>query len=265
MGLPRSLTMHVIILLCCLFGPLQNHVIAQSTTGLSIGPARALDAILQDYAYRAFVQPRTGIPYDGTAPLNLSGITISAMRLRTGSLRNRGVQSYKEFEIPKGISLNPYVKRVVLVYQNLGNWSTSYYGLPGYTYLTPVIGLLAYDAVNLSATNLPELKVKATGNPILIHFSDAKSAPPGLTVKCVWISLSGSVSFSSPISGNTCSAVYQGHFSMAVESIAPAPAPEMSPAPTPTSGGGVAVPNARPPSQGKVKAEEEDAADGKGS
>ncbi|KAK4752688.1 hypothetical protein SAY87_021486 [Trapa incisa] len=100
----------------------------------------------------------------------------------------------------------------------------------------------AYDAVNLLATNFPELKVKATGNPISIHFNDTKSAPLGLIVRSVWINLSCSISFSSPNSGNTCSAVYQGHFSMVVESIAPAPALEMSFAPTPTSGGGVAVP-----------------------
>lgn len=252
MGLPQSLTMRAIILLCCLSGPLQNHVVAQSTTSLSNGPARALDVLLQDYAYRAFVRPRTGIPYDGTAPLNLTGIKISAMRLRAGSLRNRGVQSYKEFEIPMGVSVNPYVERLVLVYQNLGNWSTTYYALPGYMFLTPVLGLLAYDAANLSARNLPELNVRATGNPILIHFSDAKSAPAGFLPKCVWINLNGTVNFSSPISGNTCSTVDQGHFSMVVESIAPAPAP-VSPAPSPTSGGGGAAPNARPPNQGKVK------------
>ncbi|KAK4804214.1 hypothetical protein SAY86_004031 [Trapa natans] len=100
----------------------------------------------------------------------------------------------------------------------------------------------AYDVVNLLATNLPELKVKATGNPISIHFNDTKSAPLGLIVRSVWINLSCSVSFSSPNIGNACSAVYQGHFSMVVESIALAPALEMSLALTPTSGGGVAVP-----------------------
>ncbi|KAK4797703.1 hypothetical protein SAY86_030029 [Trapa natans] len=78
------------------------------------------------------------------------------MRLITGSLRNQGVRSYKEFEIPKGINANPYVKRL-------------------------------------------------------------------------------------------------GHFSMAVESIAPAPTLKMSLALTPTNGGRVAVTNARPPSQGKGK------------
>lgn len=91
---------------------------AQSTNS-----ARALDALLQDYAYRAFVLPRTGIPYDGIVPSNLTGIKIAAMRLRSGSLKSRGVRMYKEFGIPEGVVVRPYVERVVLVYQNLGNWS----------------------------------------------------------------------------------------------------------------------------------------------
>ncbi|OWM67030.1 hypothetical protein CDL15_Pgr000482 [Punica granatum] len=250
----RSLAMHVILLLCCLFGPLLNLGVAQSTTSLSIGPARALDMLLQDYAYRAFVRPRTGIPYDGTVPSNLTGISISAMRLRSGSLKTRGVQRYKEFEIPTGVTEEPYVERLVLVYQNLGNWSMTYYALPGYTYLTPVLGLLAYDAANLSATNLSELNIRATGNPILIHFADADSPPAGSSPKCVWISLNGSVNFSSPISGSICSTVEQGHFSIVVESIAPSPAPvspaPVSPAPIPTGGGGEGPPEAGPPSRG---------------
>lgn len=228
-------------------GLLQTPITAQFATGLSIGPARALDGLLQDYAYRAFVRPMTGIPYDGTVPSNLTGIQISAMRLRRGSLRSRGVQSYKEFEIPRGVTEYPYVKRLVLVYQNLGNWSMSYYALPGYTHLTPVLGLLAYDAANLSAKNLPELNVRATGNPILIHFSDADSAPAGSSPKCVGINLNGSVNFSSLISGNTCSTVDQGHFSIVVESTAPSPA-SVSPSPgtVPTGeggGGGGGAPN----------------------
>lgn len=249
--------MLVVLLLWCLFGLSQNPVMAQSISSLSIGPARRLDVLLQDYAYRAFVRPRTGIPYDGTVPSNLTGIKISAMRLRSGSLRNRGVKSYKEFEIPKGVTEELYVERLVFVYQNLGNWSMTYYALPGYTYLTPVLGLLAYDAANLLATNLPELKIKGTGNPILIHFGDAESVPAGSSPKCVWISLNGSVSFSSPISGNTCSTLDQGHFSIVVESIAPSPAP-VSPAPSPTSGGGGGgggggAPKAGPTSGGKGK------------
>ncbi|KAM0012320.1 hypothetical protein Hdeb2414_s0006g00209681 [Helianthus debilis subsp. tardiflorus] len=106
-------------------------------------PARALDATLQDYAYRAFVHPRSGIPFDGVVPSYLTGIEISAMRLRSGSLYRRGVESFKKFVIPVVLREQPYVERLVLVYQNLGNWSTTYYSLPGYIYLAPILGLLA--------------------------------------------------------------------------------------------------------------------------
>ncbi|XP_011018948.1 PREDICTED: uncharacterized protein LOC105121828 isoform X2 [Populus euphratica] len=204
---------------------------AQSTNS-----ARALDALLQDYAYRAFVLPRTGIPYDGIVPSNLTGIKIAAMRLRSGSLKSRGVRMYKEFGIPEGVVVQPYVERVVLVYQNLGNWSWRYYPLPGYTYIAPVLGLLAYDASNLSATNLPELDIMASGNPLNISFLNVRSAPDGSIAKCVWFDLHGFPSLSNVTSGNVCSTIQQGHFSIVVESLAPSPAP-VSPTPSPPNVG----------------------------
>lgn len=191
--------------------------------------ARALDSLLQDYAYGAFVRPRTGIVYDGVVPSNLTGIKISALRLRRGSLRARGFRAYKEFEIPMGVVVQPHVERLVLVYQNLGNRSSVYYPLANYVYLAPVLGLLAYDASNLSAKNLPELDIRATGQPISIEFSDVKVMPNGSVAKCVWFDLHGLVNFSN-VSGNVCSTFEQGHFSIVVESIAPSPAP-VSPAP----------------------------------
>ncbi|KAJ6407634.1 hypothetical protein OIU84_011009 [Salix udensis] len=186
--------------------------------------AHALDALLQDYAYMAFAPPRTGIPYEGSVPSNLTGIKIAAMRLRSGSLRVRGVKMYKEFVIPKGVSVHPYVERVVLVYQNLGNWSQRYYPLPGYTYIAPVLGLLAYDASNLSATNLSELNISASGDPLNITFPDCSFSSR-------WVN---------------CEVRAQGHFSIVVESLAPSPAPA-SPAPSPPNVG------PRPSEGGKKK------------
>ncbi|GMI93109.1 hypothetical protein like AT3G08600 [Hibiscus trionum] len=183
--------------------------------------ARALDGLLQDYAYRAFVRPKTGVPYDGVVPSNLTGIQIAAMRLRSGSLRTRGVRVYKEFQIPIGVVERPYVERLVLVYQNLGNWSLRYYSLPNYTYLAPVLGLLAYDASDLSAKNLPELDLRASGDPIKINFSDVESAPDGSVPKCVWFDLHGLVKFSNLTAPNECSSLQQGHFSIVTESISP--------------------------------------------
>ncbi|KAK7290323.1 hypothetical protein RIF29_04651 [Crotalaria pallida] len=189
----------------------------------------ALDAILQDYAFKAFYMPKTGVPYDAKLPKNLTGVSVSAMRLRSGSLRNRGVQSYKEFQIPVGVVEEPYVERLVLVYHNLGNWSEFFYPLPGYTYLAPVLGLLAYSGADLSASELPELDIRASDKPISIEFSNVKSVPSGSVAKCLYFDLQGSVQFDVLSRGNVCSTFRQGHFSIVVESTAPSPAPSPEP------------------------------------
>ncbi|KAF8407450.1 hypothetical protein HHK36_006583 [Tetracentron sinense] len=186
-------------------------------------PARILDSLLQDYAYRALVHPKTGISYAGNVPSNLTGIKVSAMRLRSGSLRRRGVLSYQEFTISPGIIVEPYVERLVLVYQNLGNWSLHYYPLSGnYTYLAPVLGLLAYDGSNLSATNLCELNLRGLNRSISIKFPDVKSVPNVSRAMCVGFGLRGSVEFRSVLEGNICSTdLLQGHFSIVIESTEP--------------------------------------------
>ncbi|KAK2354494.1 putative transmembrane protein [Trifolium repens] len=69
---------------------------------------RDLDTLLQDYAFKALSSPKTGLPYDAKLPNNLTGIKVSAMRLKSGSLRTRGVQNYKEFHIPIGVIEKPY-------------------------------------------------------------------------------------------------------------------------------------------------------------
>lgn len=190
--------------------------------------ARSLDALLQDYAFRAVqVSPKTGVVFDTTLPENLAGVNASAMRLRSGSLRTRGVKSYREFQIPIGVVEQPYSKRIVLVYHNLGNFSSRFYPLPGFTYLAPVLGLLAYDATNLSATGLPELEIRASEEPISVRFSDVKFEQNGASFspKCVYFDLYGSVQFENLLPGNVCPMVKQGHFSVVVESTAPSPAP----------------------------------------
>ncbi|XP_028752791.1 uncharacterized protein LOC114712423 [Neltuma alba] len=230
---------------CLLSLPFLN---AQSSSSPASSPglsARSLDALLQDYAFRAFIRPRTGIPYDGKVPSNLTGISIAALRLRSGSLRIRGVESYKEFQIPSGVVEQPYVERLVLVYHNLGNWSDRFYPLPGYSYLAPVIGLLAYSAANLSATELPELDIRASDQPILIKFPDVKkkqqphsaSSLSSPSPKCVYFDLNGSVQFDILLPGNVCSTGQQGHFSIvAEESESPSPSPSPSPAPSTSVG-----------------------------
>jgi hypothetical protein len=181
---------------------------------------RDLDTLLQDYAFKALSSPKTGLPYDAKLPNNLTGIKVSAMRLKSGSLRTRGFQNYKVFHIPIGVIEKPYVKRLVLVYQNLGNFSEKFYPLPnGFSYLTPVLGLLPYSGVNLSATKYLELDIRACDDkPISIKFSDVKLVPYGFLSKCVYFDLNGSVHFDIVFNGNVCKTVKQGHFSIVVES-----------------------------------------------
>ncbi|XP_042446503.1 uncharacterized protein LOC122031452 [Zingiber officinale] len=197
--------------------------------------ASSLNTLLQDYAYRALVRPITGVTYNGTLPMNLTGMRIAAVRLRSGSLRRKGI-SYKEFQIPLGLIVQPYVERLVLVYHNLGNWSSFYYPLPGYTYLTPVLGLLAYDATNLSAINLPELSIVVSGLFISINFTSVTPVRSGAIARCVWFGVNGTSNFQELVSSNTCSSIYGlGHFSIVVDSseIAPSEAPSLLPGPGP--------------------------------
>ncbi|KAF0934492.1 hypothetical protein E2562_025568 [Oryza meyeriana var. granulata] len=205
-------------------------------------PARALDAMLQDYAYQAFgvrPHPRTGIVYNATVPANLTGVALSAVRLRSGSLRRKGFSRYFEFAVPTGVVVQPYVERVVLLYHNLGNWSDYYYPLPGYTYLSPVLGLLVYDAANLSAVGLQDLSFVASGSPISIYFSNVKTVLAGGSApRCVWFDLDGVPQFRDLEASNVCSTYRRGHFSIVVNSseIAPGPVPSGTitpPIPTP--------------------------------
>ena len=206
-----------------------------------LSPARILDAALQDYAYRAFVRPRNGIVYNATLPANLTGIAVSAVRLRSGSLRRKGFADYFQFGVPTGVVVQPHVERVVLVYHNLGSSSDHYYPLSGYTYLAPVLGLLAYDAANLSAVGLQELNFVASGSPISVTFSNVRAVTSGSApLRCVVFDLNGVPLLRDLEATNVCSTYRQGHISIVVNSseIAPAPAPpgSISP-PIPTPGG----------------------------
>ncbi|KAG8093507.1 hypothetical protein GUJ93_ZPchr0012g21067 [Zizania palustris] len=198
-----------------------SRVAAQATS-----PARVLDAMLQDYAYRAFARPHTGIVYNATVPGNLTGVAVSALRLRSGSLRRKGFSDYFEFSVPTGVIVQPYVERVVVVYHNLGNWSDYHYPLPGYTYLVPVLGLLVYDAANLSAVGLQELSFVASGSPVSIDFSNVREVMAGSPApRCVWFDLDGKPQFQDLEANNVCSTYRRGHFSIVVNSSEIAPSP----------------------------------------
>ncbi|XP_062081656.1 uncharacterized protein LOC133788258 [Humulus lupulus] len=221
-------TLFTLLLLLVSLFDLTPHAAAQPPGEIS---ARALDALLQDYAFRSLNRPRTGVAYNAVLPVNITGVGVSAMRVRSGSLRARGVRSYGEFRIPIGVVEQPYAKRIVLVYHSLGNWSSLFYPLPGFDYVAPVLGLLAYDGSNLTATDLPELEIRALKKPITIEFPENDDIIEGgsgsspYSPKCVFFDLHGSVDFEDVLPGNVCKMFKQGHCSVVVESEALAPAP----------------------------------------
>jgi hypothetical protein len=212
--------------------------LAASAPAAAQSPARMLDAALQAYAFRAFARPRTGAVVNATLPGNLTGVAASAVRLRSGSLRRRGLRGYFEFDVPAGVAVRPFVERVVLVYHDLGDRPDRYYPVPGHTYLAPVLGLLAYDAADLSAVGLREQGIVATGAPISVTFRSVREVPPGGPApRCVYFDLDGGVPrFSGLARGNACSTYRQGHLSIVVNSSAAVP--PVAPPPPPPAGTG---------------------------
>ncbi|KAK4382962.1 hypothetical protein Sango_2821600 [Sesamum angolense] len=111
-----------------------------------------LDSFVYDYAIMKLHRPRTGRLYNVVLPANFSGMEVSFVRLRTRRLWKNGSNYNSSFSIPPWVLPWPFTKRVDLVYQNLGNLSSSYYNVPNYTFVAPVIGFLAYDPNRSSAS-----------------------------------------------------------------------------------------------------------------
>ncbi|CAN7017405.1 unnamed protein product, partial [Brassica rapa subsp. trilocularis] len=119
------------------------------------GSSKLLDLLLRDYTLNSFKNQhytiKTGVLRRIHLPYNYSGINLDAIRFRCGSLRRYGAQ-LQEIHIGVGAVLEPCGERLVVVRQILGlKWSDIYYknyDLSGYRLISPVLGLLAYNAIN---------------------------------------------------------------------------------------------------------------------
>ncbi|KAA8520906.1 hypothetical protein F0562_011579 [Nyssa sinensis] len=165
-----------------------------------------------DLAFKALVQnrPRTGALHRATLPANLSGIEVSVVRLRSMTLWNRGA-NFSYFRIPSRSLPVPHVRRLVIVYQDLGNWSSYYYNVPGYSLTTCVIGFMFYDASNLSSRSVTQLDIDTLDKGISIHFPNF-SLPKG--ARCATFSANGTVNLSDTSSPNACYSRIKGHFAI---------------------------------------------------
>ncbi|XP_071695829.1 uncharacterized protein [Rutidosis leptorrhynchoides] len=178
----------------------------------------ALDVILHEHTLKTLLSHKqkhgTGTLYDVTLPANLSGIHVSYVRLRSKTLWNKGA-NFSSFQIPSRTLPVPYVKRIVIMFQDFGNLSSKFYNrkVPGYTLMSSVMGFKVYDASNPIATSVKHLDFNISDHaPILVHFRGLKFSPGA---KCAYFGGSnGEVLLSDMNVGNVCYARSYGRFSV---------------------------------------------------
>ncbi|PHT57918.1 hypothetical protein CQW23_00281 [Capsicum baccatum] len=201
-----------------------------SSRAQGIKSARLLDLVLRDNTFRYYNTKkfRTAKLYPVHLPSNLSGIKVDSVRYRCGSLARYGAK-IKEFKLPIGVSIQHCAERVLLVRQNLGsNWSSIYYDnyeLSGYQLISPVLGLLAYNAGDdIVTSSTPfELEFHFDKIPITIDFTNttrlanSTSSTPGIIPLCANFERDGKVTLTQQASQNVCYAKKQGHFGLVIE------------------------------------------------
>ncbi|XP_044477258.1 uncharacterized protein LOC123204583 [Mangifera indica] len=197
------------LVLCLYFSP-SVHSSNNYTTN-------SLDEYLQDFAFKTLVHHRphhSGALYKPILPAELAGTRVSIVRLRSRRLWNIGA-NFSNIHIPSRTITEPHARRLAIVYQDFGNWSSHYYSVPGYSMVTPVIGFMVFDAWNIQAKR--KLDLNTMGRPIVIRFLDSSLSDERVSrAKCVAFSSNGTVHMSEMSVPNVCKSQDQGHFSIAV-------------------------------------------------
>ncbi|GFP86676.1 hypothetical protein PHJA_000811400 [Phtheirospermum japonicum] len=177
----------------------------------------SLDTTFHDSAFRALIHhhhPQTGTLYNTILPKNLSGIKVSFLRLRSRTLWRKGA-NFSNFIIPPKTRPVPHVKRILIVYHNLGNWSSLYYNVSGYALISPVIGFLVYNASNLDLSKLIELN-NTLGKPVSVEFQNSTLATNRRRF-CASFGGFGKFTLTEmSFSDNVCYSENEGHFSIVV-------------------------------------------------
>lgn len=159
-----------------------------------------VDTALRKYAFMALAHARTGIIYSVPLPPFLDGIFCQAMRVRAGSARKRGLV-FNEFTIPQGIIVQTGGPFVIMVYRKIVNF-TLYSSPSGYTFASPVVGIVIYtnDNTTLDDSPLPEMTVLSPNTSITakvnilyqtLNIPHNNSVPFG----CAYYDINGTVSF----------------------------------------------------------------------
>ena len=178
-----------------------------------------LDAFLRDSAFKSLVRhrPHTGALYKASLPANLSGVQVSIVRIRSRTLWKIGA-NFSNFQIPSRTMTSPHVRRLAIVYQDLGNWSSYYYSVPGYSMITPVVGFMVFNASNARAKRIGKVSLNTSGKAIVIRFANSTITESMISsgAKCVTFSASGTFHLGEINLLNECHSQDHGHFSIVV-------------------------------------------------
>ncbi|XP_057805767.1 uncharacterized protein LOC131020773 [Salvia miltiorrhiza] len=188
-----------------------NAWLWQLVEGSSISSSER-DSFLYDYAFKKIKKLRSGEVYDVAPPANFSGVEVAVARVRRRSLWRKGL-TIGAVAIPARTLPRPFTRRVDLVYQNLGNWSSHYYDVPNHTFVAPVLGFLAYDSNGSGAI---ELRGGGDDDPLLLNFSGVAYGGVGGATRCVRFDRDGRLELEGTTRGSSCVVRAQGHFSLVV-------------------------------------------------
>ncbi|KAM2075319.1 hypothetical protein ACFX1T_038220 [Malus domestica] len=137
---------------------------------------------------------------------------VSMVRLLSRRLWNRGAINFSCFKIPLRTMPMPRVKRLAFVHQNLGNWSSHYYSLLGYSLVSSVVGFTVYDASNTSSKSTAKLSLDTMGKPILVQFPNLTlDRSTSVAEKCASFSANGTVFLSEMRLPGVCLTTEQGY------------------------------------------------------
>lgn len=182
-----------------------------------------IDQIVRDAAMRSYhsqKHQKTAVHYRLSLPPSLSGISAETVRYRTGSMWRYGA-SFGEFFIPPGIITHPHVKRLIVIRENMGKFSSMYENsISTNTRLrlvSPVLGLLFYNATTFHSSSIANLNIVVTKTPIIVNFSTLVEADLVQKAHCVVFQLDGNISVTSQPWNNVCITWQQGHFALMEE------------------------------------------------
>ncbi|KAK9076376.1 hypothetical protein SSX86_004710 [Deinandra increscens subsp. villosa] len=179
---------------------------------------RSLDDLFQDRAKNSMPKdPKVGLLYNVSLPSNFTGMEASVVHLQSSGVWAHGA-NFSHFRIPSRIIPRPNVTSLDIVISNLGNWSSYYYNMPHYTFVTPVLGLSAYGVSYIRGQNghltsaITELELPLIHNPILVKFPPAWLSQG----KCIMFYSNGRTTITNMSLSRTCEVWGQGYFAIVV-------------------------------------------------